>query len=69
MQKFVKRFVVVQNTGFVPYYVYSWDGVEVHWVVLSELAKRFSRRRAQAIAYTLNARRPAAVNPVTVQPG
>jgi len=61
-------FVVVQPTGFLPHFLYSWDGTNAHWLARLDLAKRYTRREAQRIADTLNAQRPAAVNPVTVQP-
>ncbi len=61
-------FIVVQPTGFLPHFLYSWDGANAHWLTRLDLAKKFSRHEAQRIANTLNAQRPTAVNPVTIQP-
>lgn len=62
------KFVVVQRTGFVPYFLYVWDGVEERWLHRRDLAKQFTRFEADRIAKQLNARRPGAPLPVVVAP-
>lgn len=62
-------FVVMQRTGFMPYFLYTWDGTTDRWLTRKDLAKRFnSRSAAQQAADRINARHPDPIHPATVQP-
>ena len=62
------KFVVVQRTGFCPYFLYTWDGLHTCWLPRRDLAKQFTRNEAQSIIDLLNAASPVAVNPVEIEP-
>ena len=62
-----ESYVLVQGTGFVPYFLYTWDGIEAEWLPREDLARRFTRKKALRIASKLNAARPGAPIPVWVR--
>lgn len=60
-------YVVVQRTGFMPYFLSAWtDGID-SWDCLRARALTFDARAARRIANRLNARRPTAPVPVVVE--
>lgn len=61
------RWVVLQPTGFVPYFLYLWDGARTRWHPQLTTAKRFTRRAAQRIADQLNALSPLALHPIVIR--
>lgn len=62
-----RKYVVVQRTGFVPYFVCAWhDGTE-SWGCERARALSFDVRRARRIANQLNARHPGALLPVVIE--
>ena len=61
------KYVVVQRTGFVPYFLSAWhDGVD-RWNCLRVRALAFDGSAARRIANQLNARNPAAPLPVSIE--
>jgi hypothetical protein len=61
------KYVVVQRTGFVPYFLLHWDGHQTRWNPLRTIAKRFTRAQARRIADHLNVLSPAAPLPITIE--
>jgi hypothetical protein len=63
----ILAYVIVQRTGFVPYFLSTWrDGAD-SWDCLRARALGFDGPTARRIADRLNARRPAAPLPVTIE--
>jgi hypothetical protein len=63
----VRKYVVVQRTGFVPYFVCAWhDGAE-SWGCERARALSFDARLARQIANQLNARHPGSPLPVVIE--
>lgn len=61
------KYVVVQRTGFVPYFLAAWyDGTE-QWDCLRARALTFDGPTARRIASKINAKNPAAPLPVLVE--
>lgn len=61
------KYVVVQHTGFVPYFLSAWSDGADNWIVRRAYALTFDGPTAHRIADRLNARRPGAIVPVTVE--
>lgn len=61
------RYVVVQRTGFMPYFLCAWQGGTDSWDHLRDRALVLDGPAARRIADQLNARRPASLVPVTVE--
>lgn len=63
------RYVVVQRTGFMPYFLSAWSAAESKdsWDCLRARALAFDGPAARRIANQLNARNPAAPVPVVVE--
>jgi hypothetical protein len=61
------KYVVVQRTGFVPYFLSTWyDGTD-RWDCLLARAIVFDGLTARRIANRLNAKSPAAPLPVAIE--
>jgi hypothetical protein len=61
------KYVIVQRTGFIPYFLSAWrDGTDC-WVHLRSHARVFDGRAARLVAKQLNARYSAVPHPVTVE--
>lgn len=60
-------YVVVQRTGFMPYFLSAWTHGIDSWDCLRARAVAFDGPTARRIANQLNARRPAAPLPVVVE--
>lgn len=61
------KYVVVQRTGFVPYFLSAWsDGTDC-WDCFRARALAFDGPTARRIAKRLNAQRPAAPLPVSIE--
>lgn len=65
----MRRFIIIQRTGFCPYFLSAWDAATQtdSWCALRDLAKRFTRYEAEQVVKTLNARNPGAPVPVTYE--
>jgi hypothetical protein len=63
----VRDHVVVAPTGFVPYFLYAWNGEEPHWLARRDIAKRFTAAEARRIANQLNDRFFRCINPFHVE--
>lgn len=64
------KYVVVQRTGFVPYFLYAWREGSLDsdvWNCSRALARQFDGPTARRIAAQINGRQPAAVIPVEVE--
>ena len=61
------KYVVVQRTGFVPYFLCSWSDDTDRWDCLRARARVFNGPAARRIAKQLNARSPAPLIPVVVE--
>ena len=63
----MSKYVVVQRTGFVPYFLSTWyDGTD-RWDCLRSRAIVFDGPTARQIARQLNARNPSALIPVSIE--
>lgn len=60
-------YVVVQRTGFMPYFLSAWTNGIDSWDCLRARALVFDAPAARRIANQLNARRPTAPVPVVVE--
>ena len=63
------KYVVVQRTGFMPYFLSAWSDAESKdsWDCLRARALAFDGTVARRIAHQLNARTPMAPVPVVVE--
>lgn len=63
------KYVVVQRTGFMPYFLSAWSDTtsENSWDCLRARALAFDGHAARRIANQLNAQRPMAPVPVSVE--
>lgn len=61
------KYIVVQRTGFMPYFLSAWHDEIDHWDCHLDRAVVFDGPAARRIAQQLNARRPMAPLPVVVQ--
>jgi hypothetical protein len=61
------RYVVVQRTGFLPYFLSSWSDGTDRWDCHVDQARVFDGPTARQIASQLNDRRPAAPVPVSIE--
>ena len=62
------KYVVVQYTGFVPYFLAtSWSDGTDRWDCHMDQARKFDGPTARRIRDQLNAQRPHAVIPVAVE--
>lgn len=63
------KYVVVQRTGFVPYFLSAWNDVSGtdSWDCLRARAVAFDGPAARRIANQLNAKSPAAPVPIVVE--
>jgi len=59
-------FIVVQPTGFVPYFRAEWSDGSENWLTQRAYAKRYTRHQARRIADQINAQCP--VNPAHIEP-
>lgn len=59
-------YVVVQRTGFMPYFLSSWSDGTDRWDCHLDRAIAFNGPTARRIADQLNARHPAAPLPVAI---
>lgn len=66
------RYIVVQHTGFMPYFLYAWKeglpGGTHHtvWNCLRTLALKFDGNTARKVMKLLNAQTPTALLPVSI---
>jgi hypothetical protein len=61
------KYVVVQRTGFLPYFLCSWSDGTDRWDCHRDQARVFDGPTARRIADQLNNSGPARVVPVTVE--
>ena len=61
------KYVVVQHTGFVPYFLSSWSDGTDRWDCLRARAIVLDGPTARRIASQLNGLRPAAPVPVSIE--
>ena len=61
------KYVVVQRTGFVPYFLSVWSDCAHGWDHLRARALVFDGPAARRIANQLNAKSPAAPLPVSIE--
>lgn len=61
------KYVVVQRTGFVPYFLSTWSSGTDRWDCVSARALVFDGPTARRIANQLNALHPAAPVPVSTE--
>jgi len=61
------KYIVVQRTGFVPYFLSSWSDGTDRWNCHRDQARVFNGPIARRIAKQLNARNPVAPLPVIVE--
>ena len=61
------KYVVVQRTGFVPYFLSSWIGETDRWDCVRARAIVLDGPTARRIASQLNGRQPAAPMPISIE--
>ena len=61
------KYVVVQRTGFVPYFLSAWSDGADRWDCVRARALVLDGSAARRIANRLNARSPAAPLPVSIE--
>ena len=59
-------FIVVQPTGFMPYFLAAWADGSPNWLTQRAYAKRFTRHAARRIVDQINAQHP--VNLAHIEP-
>lgn len=65
-----EKYVVVQRTGFMPYFLSEWyEGVDLcdRWDRLRSRALQFDLTAARRVMKQLNAARPTAILPVEIE--
>jgi hypothetical protein len=60
-------YIVVQRTGFVPYFLSAWSATMDRWDCVRARALVFDGPAARRIASQLNAKSPAAPVPVSIE--
>lgn len=60
-------YILVQRSGFMSYFLSAWHNGDARWDSLRARALTFDGPTAQQVAKQLNAQRPAAPIPVTIE--